>query len=131
MRKLEVNSHTFFSEIDTSLVQFINKQSADSTFSDSGHGDSSILVLFVKDSGNLIRLITHQLIYLPPELISVRKKMSDLPSSMKEVQRLEFTERKYQEALRFYQDKALKTSNASEKIHALVASARCTENESA
>ncbi len=43
---------------------------------------------------------------------------------MKEVQRLEFTERKYQEALRFYQDKALKTSNASEKIHALVASAR-------
>lgn len=124
MRKLEVNSQTYFSEIDSGLVKFMIEQTADSMLSHSKPDDSLILVFYVKDANGSKRLITHQLLYLPAEIQTVRQKLPGLPASMEEVQRLEFTERKYQEALRFYQDKALKTSNASEKIQALVASAR-------
>ena len=124
LRKLEVNSQTFFSVIDSSLVKFMKEQPADSMISDSKAGDSSILLFFVKDTSGLKRLITHQLLYLPAELITVKQKQSSLPASIKEGQRLEFIERNYPEALRFYQDKVLRTTDTAEEIQVLVASAR-------
>lgn len=124
LRKFEVNSQTFFSEIDSSLVEFMDGRTADSMLSHPGPGDSSILVFFVIDSGGLKKLIMHQLLYLPAELLTVKKILLSLPASMKVGQRLEFTERKYLEALRFYQDKLLNTINTSEKIQALAAQAR-------
>ncbi len=48
-KKLEIISQTFFSEIDSSLVLFVNEQTGDSMLSGSGRYDPSILALFVKD----------------------------------------------------------------------------------
>lgn len=124
LRKLEANSQTFFSEIDSSLVKFMNEQTADPMFSDSRHADTSILIFFVKDINGLKTLITHHLLYLPSELLTVKQKQSGHAASMKEGQKLEFTERKFPEALKFYQDKVLRTTSKVEKMQALVASAR-------
>jgi len=123
-KRLEMNSQFFFAAIDSSLVQFMNEKTADSMLYRSPKGDPSLLALFVKDSSGSKKLLTHQLLYLPAELISGQPVQLSPPSNLKEGLRLEFIERKFSEALRFYQDKALKTTNPAEKIQALVASAR-------
>jgi signal transduction histidine kinase len=124
MRRLEMNSQVFFSAIDSSLIQFMNEQTADSMLSRFKKGDPSLLVLFVKDTTGSKKLITHQLLYLPAELITVHPEQVSPTTNLKEGLRLEFIEHKFSEALRFYQDKTLKTTNPIEKIQALVASAR-------
>ena len=124
LKKLAVNSQAFFTAIDSSFVQFMNEQTADSMLSIPRKCDPSLLVLFVKDTSGSIKLITHQLLYLPAELLATKHEQLDPPASMKEGLRLEFTERRSTEALRFYQDKSIKTSIPAEKIQALVASAR-------
>ena len=102
-RRLEMNSQAFFNEIDTSFVQFMNEQTADPILSGAGKSDPSVLVFFVKDSSGSKKLITHQLLYLPAELLTIEPEQPGLSSSLKEGSRLEFVERKYAEALRFYQ----------------------------
>ena len=124
MRRLEINSQAFFSEIDSSFVKFVYELTDDSIFSGAGKSDPSVLVLFVRDSSGSKKLITHKLLYLPSELLAIELHLSGSPASMKEGLRLEFVERKYPEALRFYQDIVLKTTNSVEKIQALVASSR-------
>jgi signal transduction histidine kinase len=123
-RKLEMNSQDFFTAIDSGFVQFINEQTADSMLYGSRQHDPALLALFVKDTSGSQKLITHQLLYLPAELLTIRTEQLNQPASMKEGLRLEFTERRFSDALRFYQDKILKTSNPAEKIQALMASAR-------
>jgi hypothetical protein len=49
-RKLEMNSQAFFTAIDSSFVQFMNEQTADSILSLLKKGDPSLLALFVKDT---------------------------------------------------------------------------------
>lgn len=124
LRRLEMNSQAFFNEIDTSFVEFINKQTADPMLSGAGKCDPSVLVFFVKDSSGSKKLITHQLLYLPAELLIIEPQQPGLSSSLEEGSRLEFVERKYADALRFYQGIILRTTNQEEKIQALVASAR-------
>jgi len=124
LRKLEINSQTFFTAIDSGLVQFINEQTTDSMLSDPGPEDPSLLALFVLDAGGSKKFITHKLLYLSEDIITVKPEQLSIPEKLEEGLRLEFVERRFQEALRFYQDKALKASNTPEKIRALVASAR-------
>ena len=123
-RRLEINSQAFFNEIDSSFVQFIDNQTSDSMLSGAGQADPSVLALFVKDSSGSLKLIAHQLLYLPSELLTTRSEHLNRPSNLEEGQRLEYIERRFSDALRFYQDKILKTANPAEKIQALVASAR-------
>jgi signal transduction histidine kinase len=123
-RRLEMNSQDFFNEIDSSFVQFIKEQTTDSILTGRGKSDPSMLVLFIRDTSGLKKLITHQLLYLPSELLSVKPEQLSPAASFKEGIRLEFSELSFSEALRFYQDKILKTTNPAEKIQALVASAR-------
>jgi len=123
-RKLEMDNQAFFTAIDSGFVQFMNEQTADSMLSGSIQGDPSLLALFVKDTSGSKKLITHQLLYLPSEFLTVQLEQLSQPANLKEGLRLEFTERRFSEALRFYQDKILKTGNTSEKIKALIASAR-------
>jgi signal transduction histidine kinase len=124
LRRLEMSSQAFFSEIDTSFVQFMNERTADSMLSGTGHGDPSVLVLFIRDTSGFKKLITHQLLYLPAELLTIKPEQLNPPPIMKEGRRLEFIEHRYRDALSFYQDETLKTTNPSEKIQSLVASAR-------
>jgi len=124
LRRLEINSQAFFNEIDSSFVEFINERTADSMLSGTGHGDPSVLVLFIRDTSGLKKLITHQLLYLPAELLTIKPEQLNPPPIMKEGRRLEFIEHRYRNALSFYQDETLKTTNPSEKIQSLVASAR-------
>ncbi len=124
LRRLEMNSQDFFTAIDSSFVQFMNEQTADSMLSRFKKGDPSLLALFVKDTGGSKKLIIHQLLYLPAALLPVEPEQQSPPSNLKEGLRLEFIEHRFSEALRFYQDKTLKTTNPAEKIQALVASAR-------
>lgn len=49
-KKLETNRQTFFAAIDSSLVQFMNKHTADSILFSPRQGDSSMLALFVTDA---------------------------------------------------------------------------------
>jgi len=124
LRRLEISSQAFFNEIDSSFVQVIDKQTSDSILSGSGQSDPSLLALFVKDSSGSKKLIVHQLLYLPSELLTIEPQLSGSFASQKEGLRLEFVERRYPEALRFYQDMIFKTTNSEEKIQALVTSAR-------
>ncbi len=124
MRRLEINSQAFFSEIDSGFVQFLNKQTANIILPGAGKSDPSVLLFFVKDSSSSKKLITHQLLYLPAGLLTNEPEQPGLSSNLKEGSRLEFVERKYAEALRFYQEIILRTTNQEEKIQALVASAR-------
>ena len=124
LKKLEINSQTFFSAIDSSFIGFMNEQTADSMLSQLKKRDPSLLALFVKDSNGSKKLINHQLLYLPAELISFQPEQVGQPANLKEGLRLEFIERRFSEALRFYQDEILKTNNPAEKSQAMVASAR-------
>jgi signal transduction histidine kinase len=123
-RRLEMNSQDFFNEIDSSFVQFIKEQTTDSILAGKGKSDPSVLVLFIRDSSGLKKLITHQLLYLPAEMLIVGPDQLLQSVRLKEGQRLEFVERRFSDALKFYQDKILKTINSEEKIQSLVASAR-------
>jgi signal transduction histidine kinase len=123
-RRLEIYSQDFYTAIDSGFVRFMNEQTADSILSGTSKGDPSVLVLFVKDSIGSKKLLKHQFLYLPAELIKIKPEQLNQPASLKEGLRLEFIERRYPEALRYYQDEAIKTTNPEEKIQALVASAR-------
>jgi len=124
MRRLEISSQAFFSEIDSSFVKFMYELTNDSIFSGAGKVDPSVLLFFVKDSSGSKKLIAHQLLYLPAGLLTIEPEQPGLSSSLKEGSRLEFVERKYAQGLRFYQEIILRTTNQEEKIQALVASAR-------
>lgn len=124
MRRLEMNSQAFFSEIDSGFVQLLNKQTAETILPGDGKSDPSVLLFFIRDSGGSKKLIKHQMLYLPAGLLTIEPEQPGLSSSLKEGLRLEFVERKYDEALRFYQEIILRTKNHKEKIQALVASAR-------
>jgi signal transduction histidine kinase len=122
--KLEMKSQDFFAAIDSSFAQLAKDQTTDSSISGAGIDIPSLLTLFVRDSSSSIKLITHRLLYLPDELIPVQPEQLNQPTKLREGLRLEFTERKFPEALRFYQDKILKVNDPVQKIQALVASAR-------
>jgi signal transduction histidine kinase len=123
-KKLEMNSQTFFAAIDSSFVQFMNKHTADSILFNPKQGDSSLLALFVTDASGSKKLIAHQLLFLPSELLAVKPEQLNPPVNLKEGLRLEFIGNRFPEALRFYQDMSLQTADPEEKIQALVASAR-------
>ena len=123
-KRLEMKSQDFFSAIDSSFVQFMNEQSTDSMTSSTKQVDPSLLALFVKDTSESKKLIIHQFLYLPPDLITIQPVKLSPPTSLKEGLRLEFIEHRFTDALRFYEDKAYKTTNPAEKIQAMVASAR-------
>ncbi|TFG91273.1 MAG: HAMP domain-containing histidine kinase [Candidatus Atribacteria bacterium] len=124
LRRLEINSQTFFSAIDRGFVRFMNEQAADSMPVISGKADPSLLALFVSDSSGSIKLIYHQLLYLTSELMTIRPEQLNPPTSLEEGIHLEFAEQRFSEALRFYQGKVLKTTDPIEKIQSVVASAR-------
>lgn len=123
-RKLELNSQAFFTAIDSSFVQFINELSADSMLSLSTKDDPSLLAFFVKDSKGSKRLISHRMLYLPDELLPIKNVQLSPVINLKDGVRLEFIEYRFSEALRFYQNIILKSTNPAEKIQALIASAR-------
>jgi len=123
-RKLEINSQDFFSRIDSGLVEFIKEQTTDSILAGKGKSDPSVLILFVEDASGSKKLISHQLLYLPSELLPIKPEKLMQSIGMKEGQRLEYIERRFSDALRFYQDIVLKTNDPAEKIRALVSSAR-------
>jgi signal transduction histidine kinase len=123
-KRLEMNSQIFFAAIDSSLAKFLNEQIAESRQLKSRKSDPSLLAFFVKDTTNSIKLATHQLLYLPPELLPIQPEEVSQPVNLKDGLRLEFIERRFSEALLFYQDKILKTSNPTGKTQSLVASAR-------
>ena len=112
-RNLEMESQAFFTAIDSSLVQFIPQKD-----------DPSLLAMFVKDTGGIKKLLNHKLLYLPAELLTAQPEQLNPPVNMEEGLRLEFIDGRFSEAIRFYQNKILKTTNQAEKIPALVASAR-------
>jgi two-component system phosphate regulon sensor histidine kinase PhoR len=123
-KKLEMNSQDFFTAIDSGFVQFLNEQTSDSMLYGFRQYDPALLALFVKDTSGSQKLITHQLLYLPADFLTNQTEQLNQPVNMKEGLRLEFNERMFSDALRFYQDIILKTTNPAEKIQALVASAR-------
>ena len=123
-RRLEMNSQDFFSEIDSSFVQFIKEQTTDSIFAGKGKSDPSVLALFTEDAGGSKKLITHQLLYLRSGLLTIEPEKLMQSVNLNEGLRLEFVERRFSDALKFYQNKILNTINHEEKIQALVASAR-------
>jgi signal transduction histidine kinase len=123
-KRLEMNSQDFFTAIDSSFAKFMNEQTTDSMLFGSQHSDPSLLALFVKDTSGSKKFITHQLLYLPSGLLTVQPDQSKPPANIKEGLRLEYIEHRFPEALRFYQNKTIKTTNPAEKIQALVASAR-------
>jgi signal transduction histidine kinase len=123
-KELEMNSQACFSEIDSSLVRFVNRQTGDSMLSGSCRYDPSILALFIKGSGGSKKLITHQLLYLPDELLAIEPIPFKPPSSLREGVRLEFIEQRLPEAIRYYEDKILQTTDSAEKNLAIIASAR-------
>jgi len=122
-RKLELDSQAFFAAIDSSLVQFMNEQSADSIPSSSKQDNPFLLASLVKDSTGFIKLIRHKLLYVPDEMLTSQPEQLS-PTGHEEGLRLEFREQRFPEALRFYQNKLLKSNEPVEKIFALVASAR-------
>ncbi len=91
LRRLEMNSQAFFSEIDSSFAKFMIDQISDSMLSGPGEGDPSLLALICTDSGGAKKLITHQLLYLPAELLSIRPEQFKPSANLKEGLRLEFT----------------------------------------
>jgi signal transduction histidine kinase len=123
-RKLEMYSHDFFTAIDSGFVQFMNEQTADSMLYGARQYDPALLALIVKDSGGSQKLITHQLLYLPADFLTNQTEQLKQPASLKEGLRLEYIERRFLDALRFYQNIVLKTNDPAEKIRALVSSAR-------
>ncbi len=123
-RKLEMYSQDFFTAIDSGFVKFMNEQTTDSMLYGARQYDPALLALIVKDSGGLQKLITHQLLYLPADLLTNQTEQFKQPASLKEGLRLEYIERRFSDALRFYQNIVLKTNNPAEKIQALVSSAR-------
>jgi len=124
LKKLETNSQTFFSEIDSNLGRFMDEQTSDSIIYGTKKFDPSILIHFVNDSTGSKKLITHKLLYLPAEFINSDPDRINHSSILKEGQRLEFAQKRFSDALRFYQDRILKRTDPEEKIAALVASAR-------
>jgi signal transduction histidine kinase len=123
-KRLEMNSQAFFAAIDSSFVKFMKEQSADSVLSGARQFDPSLLAMFVRDTRDSKKLITHQLLYLPAELLTIQPEQLSPSANMKEGLRLEYIEKKFSEAIRFYQEKTLKTANPADRIQALVASAR-------
>lgn len=123
-RKLEMYSQDFFTAIDSGLVEFLDEQTSDSMLYGFRKYDPALLVLFIKDTSGSQKLITHQLLYLPAEFLTIQTEHLKLSASMKEGLRLEYIERRFSDALRLYQDVIRKTNDPAEKIQALVASAR-------
>ncbi len=124
LKKLEANSRVFFAEIDSSFVGLMTGCATDNTLSYSLQGDPSLIALYVTDANGSKKLKSHQLLYLPTEMIPRQPEQPVSLSPLNEGMRLEFAERNFQEALRFYQDKALRTTDTTVIIQALVASAR-------
>jgi signal transduction histidine kinase len=123
-RKLEMNSQVFFTAIDSSVVQFMKEQTTDSILFRCKKVDPSLLVLFVKDTNDSKKIIIQKLLYLPSELFTVQPEQLSPSANLNEGLRLEFIGHRFSDALRFYQDMALKSTYLAEKIQALVASAR-------
>ncbi len=124
LKRLDIISQAFFSEIDSSFVRFMNRNSSEEVLAGHKVADPSILTMVVRDSSGSKKLIYHQLLYLPADQLPTMPEKPEKQASLKEGIRLEFAERKYSEALRFYQDIVNGTADRSEKIQALVASAR-------
>ena len=123
-QKLQVSSRAFYTALDSSFIGFINKQTSDSHLLVTGNGDPSLLAYFVIDSTGSKKLVAHQLLYLPVELMNAGTKASDRSTGLAEGQQLEFAEQRLADALRFYRERALKTNDPDEKIRATVAAAR-------
>jgi signal transduction histidine kinase len=123
-RRLEMNSQTFFSAVDSTLVQFIDEKASGSIQPYSKKSDPSLLTLFVKDPGGSKKLIIHQLLYLPDDLLALESGQLRRAANLNPGLRLEFIERRFPEAVRFYQDMIIKTTNPTEKIQILVSLAR-------
>ena len=124
LKKLEANSLAFFTEIDAGFVRIMAGFTTDKTRSYSLQGDPSMLALYVTDATGSRKLISDQLLYLPTELISLQPEQPASSAGLNEGMRLEFAERNFTKALRFYQDKALLATDTAVKTQALVASAR-------
>jgi len=124
LEKLETRSQTFFSEIDSDLGRFMDEQTSDSIIYGIKKNDPSILILFIKDSTGVKKLISHQLLYPPAEFLTSKPDRTKPSSLLKEGQRLEFAEKRISEALSFYKKRILNTTDPEEKKEALVASAR-------
>lgn len=124
LKKLEMTSGAFFNAIDSSFHLLMNEQKTSSPLYNSGKHDPSLLAFIVKDIGGSAKLISHQLLYLTTELMTVQPEKPNLQANLKEGLRLEYIERRYPEAIRFYQDRILHTSDTAEKIQAMVAAAR-------
>jgi signal transduction histidine kinase len=124
LKRLEADSQAFFAEVDSVLMRFMTGYATDETLPHRLRDDSSVIALYVTDATGSKKLISHQLLYLPDDLIT-RLHEPPVPSpGINEGIRLEFVERNFQKALRFYQDKALRTTDTAVKAQALVASAR-------
>lgn len=119
-----MTSEDFFDAIDSSFILLMTEQETYSPLSGSRQHDPSLLAFIVKDTGGSTKLISHQLLFFPAELMTVQPEKPDLQTNLKEGQRLEYIERRYPEAIRFYQDRIIHTRDTAEKIQAMVAAAR-------
>lgn len=122
-KRLEANSQTFFAAIDSSFVQFMNEQTDGLIPSSLKQDNPFLLASLVKDTSGFIKLFRHTLLYVPAEMLaSLPEQLSQ--TGHEEGLRLEFREQRFSEALKFYQNKLLKSNEPTEKIFSLVASAR-------
>jgi signal transduction histidine kinase len=122
--RLEADSQAFFTEIDSSFVQYIEEQTAGTVRSRSGSVDPSLLVVFIKDSAGTVKLISHKLLYLPGEFLLAQPVPVGTATGPGAGSRLEFIDGRFLDALRFYTNKALLAVNPADKNLALVAAAR-------
>lgn len=122
--RLETKSQLFFAGIDSSFAQYLHEKTSDSIHDRKITEDSSLLVLFTEDTSNVKKIIRHKLLYLPAEFLSPQPAPVNPATIMEQGIRLEFIERKFPQALRFYQGLISRTTDPAEKSVALVAAAR-------
>ncbi|MDT8402902.1 MAG: hypothetical protein RQ743_14545, partial [Bacteroidales bacterium] len=123
-QKLEINSQAFFTEIDSGFISLVNEMTDDSLHPVNGTVDPSVLAYYIIDSSGSKKLVGHKLLYVPVELMPEGDVVAEPHAGLAEGQRLEFAEKRYVEALRFYSKMALNDNDIDDKIQALVAAAR-------
>jgi len=123
-RNLERISQNFFAAIDSSLVHFMKTETTDSMPNPGKVQNPALLATFVKGKNRPVRLISHQLLYLPADLMPVKSEQTAAPTYLETGSRLEYNEQKFPEALRFYLGKIAKTNNPVEEAEAMIAAAR-------
>ena len=92
LKKLETSSRLFFSELDSGLASFLDMQTSDSLYLLPANRHPSLLIHFIHESTGRKKLISHQLLYAPPEYMKEQPEESNTFSLLEEGRRLEFAD---------------------------------------